>query len=70
MAVGKRKRDQDKSKDIDEVKPTTIKKSVLQTEDGSFPRGGGSNLTALEIKHEHNEAIKDVLFGVSTTKNT
>ncbi|CAN6626078.1 rRNA biogenesis protein Rrp5p [Trichomonascus vanleenenianus] len=40
-----------------------VPKSLLQAEDGAFPRGGGSVLTPIEIKQAANEATKDVLFG-------
>lgn len=39
------------------------RKSVL-ADDSSFPRGGGSVLTPIEIKQASNEAVQDVLFSV------
>lgn len=43
----------------------TEKKKSLLSDDGAFPRGGGSVLTPLELKQAANEAVQDVLFAVS-----
>ncbi|KAH3669200.1 hypothetical protein WICMUC_005039 [Wickerhamomyces mucosus] len=41
-------------------------KSVLDSSEVSFPRGGSSALTPLELKEVANEAAKDVLFSKDT----
>lgn len=66
----KRKRNTDSTEsnteNTSENSATSSAKSILNnSEDGAFPRGGGSVLSALEIKQATNEATKDVLFGVS-----
>lgn len=42
---------------------TAPTKSVLESSEVSFPRGGASSLTPLELKEVANEATGDVLFG-------
>ncbi|XBW38620.1 hypothetical protein QEN19_004209 [Hanseniaspora menglaensis] len=44
------------------------KSSLLRDDDNSFPRGGASALTPLELKQVANEAASDVLF--ANTKDT
>ncbi|KAK5698625.1 rRNA biogenesis protein rrp5 [Elasticomyces elasticus] len=44
----------------------TVVKSVLQAEDRSFPRGGGSVLTPIERKQIRAQADRDVLFEAET----
>ena len=74
MAFSKRKRSDSTStsrKEADTPSASSsipTKRSVLQTEESAFPRGGGSVLTPLEIKQAANDATKDVLFGVCITK--
>jgi rRNA biogenesis protein RRP5 len=68
MAFSKRKRSDSGAKK-EAAKPASAavvpaKRSVLQTEESAFPRGGGSVLTPLEVKQAANDATKDVLFGV------
>ncbi|ODQ65143.1 nucleic acid-binding protein [Nadsonia fulvescens var. elongata DSM 6958] len=67
MVDGKRKRSDDapKAKDSDHDTINTTK-STMKMEESSFPRGGGSVLSALEIKEASNEAVRDSLFAVST----
>lgn len=70
MAFSKRKRSDSTSTSRKEVDNSSAsasipaKRSVVQTEETAFPRGGGSVLSALEIKQAANDATKDVLFGV------
>lgn len=69
MAFSKRKRsDSGAKKEVSKSAPAVAapaKRSVLQSEESAFPRGGGSVLTPLEVKQAANDATKDVLFGVS-----
>lgn len=70
MAFSKRKRSDSVSTSRKETAPESAsvskptKRSVLHTEETAFPRGGGSVLSALEIKQAANDATKDVLFSV------
>lgn len=66
MAFIKRKRsDSTSGKEVPATDNVQPKRSIVQAEETAFPRGGGSVLSALEIKQAANEATKDVLFGVS-----
>lgn len=49
----------------DSTKPLTSSSLVRNVEEVSFPRGGSSVLTPLELKQVSNEAAGDVLFGNS-----
>lgn len=62
--------DQSKSTTTTTQNPPNPAKSVLQLEEKSFPRGGGSVLTPLEHKQIHNEAARDVLFEQSGIKRS
>lgn len=61
MAVEKRKR----SDSVSETVTVAPAKSVLKSSEISFPRGGASVLTPLEVKEVANEAARDVLFEAS-----
>lgn len=49
---------------------TVPQKSILESSEVSFPRGGASALTPLELKEVANEAASDVLFGKESLTTT
>ncbi|CAI7289156.1 ASB_collapsed_G0043450.mRNA.1.CDS.1 [Saccharomyces cerevisiae] len=69
VASTKRKRDEDfpLSRE-DSTKQPSTSSLVRNTEEVSFPRGGASALTPLELKQVANEAASDVLFGNESVK--
>lgn len=67
----KRKRDEESPLTRqDATKQPTASSLVRNEEDMSFPRGGASALTPLELKQVANEAASDVLFGGKPSENT
>lgn len=73
MSDNKRKRDADsKKKESPLTREDNTKapeKSILDSSEVSFPRGGASALTPLELKEVANEATKDVLFARETSSS-
>ncbi|CAI4048739.1 Rrp5p SKDI_13G3590 [Saccharomyces kudriavzevii IFO 1802] len=69
VAPTKRKRDEEfpLSREDNTKQPSTSS-LVRNTEEVSFPRGGASALTPLELKQVANEAANDVLFGNENAK--
>ncbi|QHS75500.1 Rrp5p [Saccharomyces paradoxus] len=69
VAPTKRKRDDEfpLSREDSTTQPSTSS-LVRNTEEVSFPRGGASALTPLELKQVANEAASDVLFGNENVK--
>lgn len=64
----KRKRDDESPLTRQDNTSQPVKSSLLQSsEETSFPRGGASVLTPLELKQVANEAASDVLFDNSTS---
>lgn len=68
MVANKRRRsDADSKKKVSplvrEDATTAPQRSILEASEVSFPRGGASALTPLELKEVANEAASDVLFG-------
>lgn len=62
MSAQKRKRSEE-SPLVKEDSTKPLEKSILDSSEVSFPRGGASILTPLELKEVSNEAVQDVLFG-------
>ncbi|SCW01760.1 LAFE_0E06656g1_1 [Lachancea fermentati] len=54
----------------DTTLPPTASSLLQDSEDVSFPRGGASALTPLELKQVANEAASDVLFATSNGPNS
>lgn len=66
VSSSKRKRNEEFSlPGEDDTQPPPTSSLVKNSDELSFPRGGGSVLTPLELKKVANEAAKDVLFGNS-----
>ena len=66
----KRKRDEESPLlRQDATKQPTTSSLVRSGEEMSFPRGGASALTPLELKQVANEAANDVLFGGKSSEN-
>lgn len=67
VAAKRRRSDADSKKKVSPLvrEDATIapQKSILETSEVSFPRGGASALTPLELREVANEAASDVLFG-------
>lgn len=75
MVANKRRRSDAGSKKKEspltrEDKTTAPQKSILESSEVSFPRGGASALTPLELKEVANEAASDVLFGKESSAPT
>ena len=69
---GKRKRDEEFPLSRQDSTKQPTQSSLLRntTEEVSFPRGGGSVLSPLEIKQVSNEAAADALFGTSSEERS
>lgn len=61
-SVNKRKRDEESPLVRSDATKALERSSLVSAEEVSFPRGGASSLTPLELKQVANEAANDVLF--------